>query len=43
LRNNLTVADALYVVLAQHLDAPLITTDQRLANSPGLAVATITP
>ncbi len=27
LRNNLTVADALYVVIGQHLSAPLVTTD----------------
>lgn len=43
LRNNLTVADALYVVIGQHLGAPLVTTDMKLANSPGLPVATITP
>lgn len=43
LRHNLTIADALYVVIAQHLDAELVTTDLRLANSPGLPVSTITP
>ncbi len=43
LRNNLTIADALYVVVAQHLGAELVTTDLRLANAPGLPVATITP
>jgi predicted nucleic acid-binding protein len=43
LRHNLTVADALYVVVAEHLGAELVTTDLRLANAPGLPVATITP
>lgn len=43
LRGNLTVADALYVVVAQHLDCELVTVDQRLANAPGLPVRTITP
>jgi predicted nucleic acid-binding protein len=43
LRHNLTIADALYVVVAQHLQALLVTTDARLARSPGLPVATLTP
>jgi predicted nucleic acid-binding protein len=43
LRHNLTVADALYVVVARHLGAELVTADQRLANTPGLGVPTITP
>ena len=43
LRHSLTVADALYVVVAQHLSAPLVTTDLRLANAPTLPVTTITP
>lgn len=42
LRHNLTVADALYVVIAQHLNAPLVTADLKLAGAPGLTVATIT-
>ncbi len=41
-RGHLTTADALYVVLAEHLDATLVTTDEKLAKSPGLSVATIT-
>ena len=43
MRHNLTIADALYVVVALHLGAPVVTTDLRLARSPGLRVATITP
>jgi predicted nucleic acid-binding protein len=35
LRNNVTVYDALYIVLAEALDAPLITRDRALANIPG--------
>ena len=41
-RGHLTIADALYVVLAERLDATLVTTDRRLAASPGLTIATIT-
>ena len=36
LRENLSPYDAAYVALAAALDAPLVTTDRRLANSPGL-------
>jgi predicted nucleic acid-binding protein len=35
LRNNLTACDAVYVALAEVLDAPLLTRDQRLAAAPG--------
>jgi predicted nucleic acid-binding protein len=42
-RGHLTIADALYVVLAEQLSAELVTADVNLANSPGLAVPTITP
>lgn len=35
LRRNLTAYDAAYVALAEALDAPLITTDGRLARAPG--------
>ena len=35
LRNNLTAYDAVYVALAEALDAPLLTRDRRLANAPG--------
>jgi predicted nucleic acid-binding protein len=42
-RHNLTITDAVYVTLAHHLDAPLVTTDLNLVNSPGLPVITITP
>lgn len=43
LRHNLTIADALYAVLARHLDGSLVTADRRLANAPCLPVRTITP
>src|SRR5208337_4676403 len=35
LRDNLTAYDAVYVALAEALDAPLLTRDQRLAAAPG--------
>lgn len=35
LRNNLTAYDAVYVALAEALDAVLLTRDQRLANAAG--------
>ncbi len=35
LRNNLTAYDAVYVALAEALDAPLLTRDQRIAAAPG--------
>lgn len=35
LRDNLTAYDAVYVALAEALDAPLLTCDQRLSNAPG--------
>jgi predicted nucleic acid-binding protein len=35
LRRNLTAYDALYLALSEALDAPLVTTDQRLATAPG--------
>ncbi len=35
LRNNLTAYDAAYVVLAETLEAPLLTRDRRLASSAG--------
>jgi predicted nucleic acid-binding protein len=35
LRNNLSAYDAVYVVLAQTLDAPLLTRDRRLAHAAG--------
>ena len=38
LRHNVTVPDALYVVLARRLNASLLTADQRLARAPGLGV-----
>ncbi len=35
LRHNLTAYDAVYVALAEMLDAPLLTRDRRLANASG--------
>jgi predicted nucleic acid-binding protein len=43
MRQKLTVAGAVYVVMAHHLGAPLVTTDLRLAATPGLAVSTVVP
>ena len=40
-RGNLTVADALYVALAEHLGAALVTADLNLVRAPGLTIATI--
>lgn len=37
-RHNITFADATYVVLAEHLGAPLLTGDHRLASGPTLPV-----
>ena len=36
LKNNLTAYDAAYVALAETLNAPLVTTDARLARAPGI-------
>ena len=43
LRHNLTVADALYVIVGQHLNARLAAVDRRLAAATGLPVETIAP
>ena len=42
LRPNVTVADALHVVLARHLGMSFVTTDGRLIGAPNLAVPMIT-
>ena len=36
LRDNVTVYDAVYVALAELLDAPLVTADGKLAKAPGI-------
>jgi predicted nucleic acid-binding protein len=36
LRKNVTAYDAVYVALAEALDAPLVTCDGRLARAPGI-------
>ena len=35
LRENVTAYDAMYVVLAEALEAPIVTCDRRLARAPG--------
>jgi len=35
LKDNLTAYDAAYVALAEALDAPVLTRDQRIASAPG--------
>jgi len=42
LRSAVTAYDACYVALAEALDAPLATLDQRLARAPGLRCPVIT-
>jgi len=42
-RGHLTIADALYVVVAAHLDATLATTDLHPSTAPTRRVATIHP
>ena len=41
-RHNITIHDALYVALAEKLDATLITADERLAKTPNLKARTRT-
>jgi predicted nucleic acid-binding protein len=43
LRDNVTVADALDVVMARHPRAMLVTLDVSLANAPALGVETLVP
>ena len=43
LRHNLTSYDAWHVALAEWLDCPLVTLDQRLSRSPGPTCEFITP
>lgn len=43
LRSNLTAYDAWYVALAEALDCPLLTLDERIARAPGIACAVRTP
>ena len=37
LRSNMTAYDAVYVALAEALDAPLLTCDGKMARAPGIA------
>ncbi|MEY2467956.1 MAG: hypothetical protein QOF21_654 [Actinomycetota bacterium] len=43
LRQNLTFYDASYVALAEQLQAPLVTVDERLARAPGTHCEFIVP
>ncbi len=43
LRENVTVYDAWYVALAEALDAPLVTSDDRLRRAEGPRCAVLTP
>jgi predicted nucleic acid-binding protein len=43
LRRNVTTYDAVYVALAEQIDAPLITLDQRLQRAPGIRCDVIVP
>lgn len=43
LRHNVTFTDACYVSLARRLGAPLLTSDRRLADAPGIAIEVLTP
>lgn len=38
LRSNLIVHDAVYVVLARHLGAPVLTGDRKMAGAPNTGV-----
>jgi len=42
-RGNLTIADALYVVLAEHIGGHLVTADVRHAHAAGLSMQAIHP
>lgn len=43
LRKNLSAYDASYVAVAELLDAPLVTLDQRIGQAPGLRCEVVTP
>jgi predicted nucleic acid-binding protein len=43
LRSNLSAYDALYVALAESLEAPLVTMDGHLARAPGSRADVIVP
>lgn len=40
-RANLTFPDSVYVALAEHLGAPLLTDDHKLVNAPNLPITTL--
>lgn len=43
LRHNLRIVDAVYVVLARHLGAELVTCDARIQRAPGIGIAVVSP
>jgi predicted nucleic acid-binding protein len=43
LRGNVTIYDATYVALAESLDVPLLTLDQRISRAPGIDCEIQTP
>lgn len=43
LRHNVTSYDAAYIALAEALNVPFWTRDQRLANAPGIRCQTVVP
>lgn len=41
MRHNLTIPDGVYVAVAKHLNAPILTDDIRLTNAPAVTVPTL--
>ena len=41
LRDNVSAYDATFIALAEFLDQPLITSDERLGNAPGFGASVV--